>query len=307
MKSDVNDDVEGGTGICVDEGHKPRPGSTLVVLVHPGRERALLRLLASVAKSNHDAMYPVEVVVVTQNVSDLAGLVQSVKPALKVPIRTSVFQDAETVPALRNRALEMVATQWMHSVDSDTQVPGNYFVELTRCMSARASSTDVFQLGFMPAPESSRWAGYEAMMDCWYTSWYISTAGVFGLNGMNFVARPDVLRVAGGFRETMVSAEDIELGYRLRAANVGIDYLPQVRIIHHYPENPNTITRRKFWHGQGFVSRRKSCPALNKFRPSASQIVFWLARRFVDPLFLWYYLVSTSAFILGMRSSRDHE
>ncbi len=276
-----------------------RPGSTLLIPVHGGREAMVQAQLASVAAAQRSAMYPVEVLVITQDIPAISALLQAAFPQFPIPIRTAVCYHATTLGQLRNAGLRAVTTEWLHSADSDTVFPSEYFVQLERAMMCWLPSVSCFQLNFAPLPGGSCWACYEAEIDQRVLARYIGTDGVQGLNGMNFVARPDLLLSLGGFAEDLVSAEDVEFGYRLAAAGVQIVFLPEVRILHHYPQRLAHILRRKFWHGQGYAYVFQRCPTLFRRRWE------WRAdvRRCASPTFACYYFCSHLAFLAGMCAS----
>ncbi|MGB7292542.1 MAG: glycosyltransferase family 2 protein, partial [Thermodesulfobacteriota bacterium] len=198
--------------------------------------------------------------------------------------------------------LRAVKTEWLHSVDSDTTVPGDYFTKLEREMSQYGSQIKCFQLNFAPSADSSRWARCEAEVDALTISSYVRPDGVFGLNGMNFIARREALLSIGGFAEDLDSAEDVEMGYRLYKAGVPVVFLPEVRIIHNYPKSLYTIVARKFWHGKGYQLMRGRRPHFistihtHTAKENNSSL---FVKKFLSPWFVLYYLVVVPAFLSG--------
>ncbi|MCS6816651.1 MAG: glycosyltransferase [Blastocatellia bacterium] len=271
--------------------------TTLVIPVHRGRERALERLLLSVANTAPSAFSPVEILIVSRDIPDIETHLSALSRAFPFPIRSLYVPDARTLAELRNAGLHAVATEWVHFLDSDTFLAPDHFLRLERAVDAQDRSIACFQFDFEPAPTRSLWARYEAEIDRWAIGQYVRSESVRGLNGMGFLARVEVLRALGGFDSTLVAAEDIELGYRLSRAGVPIAFLGDIRIVHEYPLRLRDLMRRKFWHGQGyglFLARHPEFPRqfLATSRPSLSAIV----RR---PLFFAYALVSHIVFFAG--------
>lgn len=275
-------------------------GSSVLIPVHRGRENHLIRLLASLAGAQRSSMYPVEVLIVTKDISEIDRVVRSSFPEFPVPIRTAVFPDAKTLAELRNEGLRSVQTEWVHSVDSDTILPPDYFVRLEDEMKRFGAEIQCFQLNFAPLPGGSCWARYEAAMDQWVISWYVQEEGVYGLIGANFLARPDALLSVGGFARELVAGEDVDLGYRLHQAGIAVAFLPEVLILHQYPNRLTEVLRRKFWHGQGYALIFQRCPDLYRKRHDAAQRISLLSKRLLHPGFLFYYIVSNAAFMAGV-------
>jgi hypothetical protein len=148
-----------------------------------------------------------------------------------------------------------------------------------------------FQLNFAPAPGGSRWAGYEAEVDQRVLARYIGVDGVFGLNGMNIVAR-------------LRAAEDVHLGYDLYQAGVAVAFLPEVTILHQYPNRLGQIICRKFWHGQGYALVFRRCPDLFRLRPLPGRLVWPWLTKYARPGFVLYSLLSQGAFLAGLGYAR---
>jgi hypothetical protein len=270
---------------------------TLVIPVHRGRERALARLLETIAAAAPSAFYPAEVLLVSRDIPDLEARAKALVRSFPIPIRTLHVPWARTLAEVRNAGLGAVLTPWVHFVDSDAYVAPDHFVRLERAVGAHAPSVACFQLDVEPAPTRSPWARYEAEIDRWALGRYIRPEGVRGLNGMGFLARVRELRACGGFDPELVAAEDIELGYRLSRAGVSIVLLPDVRIFHDYPRRLRDALRRKFWHGRGyglFLARHPEF--LRHLAAGPRPDVGALLRR---PGFLAYVLLSHAVFLAG--------
>jgi hypothetical protein len=279
---------------------KKRAGSTLLVPVHRGREENLKELLASVAAARPCSMYPVEVLLVTKDITEIEDLISRAFPTFPIPIITRVYPGVNTLGELRNEGLRAVKTEWLHSVDSDTTVPTDYFTKLEQEMSQYGSQIKCFQLNFAPSADSSRWAQYEAEVD----ALHVPYAGLTGFQWFwhEFRSRPEALLSIGGFAEDLEGPEDVEMGYRLYKAGVPVVFLPEVRIIHNYPRSLSSIARRKFWHGKGYQLMRGRRPDfISAIHPPAEKEdnSSLFARKFLSPWFVLYYLVVVPAFLSG--------
>ncbi len=271
---------------------------TVVIPVHRGRERALARLLRTIAEASPSASTPVEVLIVSRDLPDLEARVRALADPVPIPIRTAFFPAARTLAELRNAGLRAVRTAWVHFLDSDTFLAPDHFARLERAVRARGRTVACFQLDFAPAPETSGWARYEAEIDRWAIGRYISEERVRGLNGMGILARVEVLRSLGGFDPEFVAAEDIELGYRLARAGIPVVLLRDVRLFHAYPSRGWDLLRRKFWHGQGYGQLLLRHPTfVREISAPPRPSLLTACRR---PRFLVYVLISHAVFLLGV-------
>jgi GT2 family glycosyltransferase len=259
-------------------------------------------LLHSVSAAERSEWFPQAVLVVTQDLPELEAGLQARLPDFPLPLRCHFAPGAQSIGALRNAGLRAVRTQWVHAVDSDTLVPADYFTRLAAALRAPPAAANCYQLNFAPAPGASRWARYEAQLDQATLSRYINRHGVAGLNGMNFLGRVQVLLAAGGFDETLVAAEDVELGYRLHRAGNSAIFLPDVVIWHRYTNNLRPLLKRKFWHGRGYSSGFYRFSDLFRRLPAPPELRrFWFLA-LLRPGLLAYYAMAMAAFWAGIAS-----
>lgn len=263
---------------------------------------ALEVLLRSVARAERDAgaWYPRAIVLVTSDLPDLASDLVPLVPELGTPLQVVFAPSASTVGGLRNRAADRVTTQWIHFMDSDTEAPHDYFVRLRKAI-ATDQTTECFQLWFRAAAAASRWASFEAEIDRRVCALYQSDVGVCGLNGMNFLIRTERMRKER-FREDLTAAEDVELGYRLHTMGVAVRLLPNVAVIHHYPNGVAGLLRRKSWHGRGYGSALPFVSGVYSRLPTAR-----LARASLPvgtPAFCGYRRLARGVFRAGMALQR---
>ncbi len=273
--------------------------STLLIPVHKGRENCLKALLQSLAAAETADCYPRELLIISQDLPDIEKLIHPELKNIAIPFQTAFFPDAMPLSTLRNRGLGLIKTNWVHCLDSDTLLPKNYFTKLEKNLRRQKSDIDCFQLNFKPMAVKSIWADFEARLDWAILSMYIGKDRLYGLNGMNFLARTKTLLDIGGFDESLVAAEDIELGNRLFKAGTPMAFLPDVWIRHNYPNRLWKLFRRKFWHGRGYANVFLKCPDLFSQKKMPDIVKrFWI-KFFFKPLFVWYWLTSWLVFRTG--------
>ncbi len=274
--------------------------STLLIPVHKGREKHLRALLKSLADTEKADCYPRKLLIISQDIPDIE---QSMRPELKdlaIPFQTAFFPDAKLLSVLRNRGLDLIKTNWIHCLDSDTLLPKNYFIILEKEFKQKKFDIECFQLNFKPTVARSIWADFEARLDWAILSMYIGNDRIYGLNGMNFLARTKTLLDIGGFDESLVAAEDIEIGNRLFKAGIPMAFLPEVFIRHNYPNRLSRLFRRKFWHGRGYARAFLKCPDLFSQKKMPDPVKRFWVKAFFRPLFLWYWLTSWLVFRSGI-------
>ncbi len=236
--------------------------STLLIPVHKGRKKHLKSLLKSLAAAEMSDCYPRKLLIVSQDLPDIEEIARLELKNLPIPFQTAFFPNAKPLSALRNRGIDLIKTDWVHCLDSDTLLPEDYFVTLQKNLRRQEFEIDCFQLNFKPMAARSVWADFEARLDWAILSMYIGNDRLYGLNGMNFLARTKTILNIGGFDESLMAAEDIELGNRLYKAGISMAFLPNVSIRHNYPNRLWKLFRRKFWHGRGYAKVFLKCPDL---------------------------------------------
>jgi len=274
-------------------------GTTLLIPVHHTREKLLLDLLESVVLAQRSAWYPSEALVITRDIDSIDTLVHTAFPEFPIPLHTAFFPESKTLAALRNNGLRAVQTEWVHGIDCDCRVSKDFFVVLERAMKRSEASGSCFQLNFEGTDTPHRLARYEATIDKLILSRYISQRIVCGMAGVNFLSRCDLLLSAGGFAEDLVSAEDVELGYRLHAIGIRVEFLPEVSVSHEYPIRLKDLLYRKFWHGRGYLSVSRRCPRLFLLQtPRKDEILSYL-KLLVQPGLFLYMIASHLVFLSG--------
>ena len=82
----------------------------------------------------------------------------------------------------------------------------------------------------------------------------------FYVPSCNLLVRRSVFLEAGGFNESLIVGEDVDLCWRIRRRGLHIDYLPSGRVLHKHRNRVGAFCKRRFDYGT-------SEPLLNRFYP----------------------------------------
>lgn len=100
----------------------------------------------------------------------------------------------------------------------------------------------------------------------------------FYVPSCNLLVRRDVFQKTGGFNESLVVGEDVDLCWRLREKGMQIDYLPSGRVFHKHRNRVTAFCRRRFDYGTSEPLLNRLYPGKVKkmvFAPRAS--LFWVS------------------------------
>jgi mycofactocin system glycosyltransferase len=98
----------------------------------------------------------------------------------------------------------------------------------------------------------------------------------FYVPSCNLLARRNVFLKTGGFDESLVVGEDVDLCWRMREKGMHIDYLPSGRVFHKHRNRVTAFCRRRFDYGTSEPLLNRLYPGKVKkmvFAPLAS--IFW--------------------------------
>ncbi len=177
----------------------------------------------------------------------------------------------ETVPglcvaALRNKGAKIARGEFLAFVDADVEIMSDWLHEGLKVF----QETGIVAAGCFPkAPEPATWV---------QKTWELHQRGlqgdnfrnpVFWLPSMNILVRRDAFLMINGFDEHLVTAEDVDLCYRLGQHGVILSIATMNAI--HWGEAPDlrTFWRKEVWRGLGNLSgvvrhgmRRDELPSL---------------------------------------------
>ncbi len=152
-----------------------------------------------------------------------------------------------TIGALRNHAARHARGAWLAFVDADCIVSPGYLRTALEVL-ARTGAAAIGCETIPPAPAHWIEAAWHALHFVGRER-YVRTLFSAGL-----VVSRAAFEQVGGFRETLVTGEDAELGLRLDAAGYLLYESPSVAVVH--LGNPRTLGafyRRSVWHGVGML------------------------------------------------------
>jgi glycosyltransferase involved in cell wall biosynthesis len=152
-----------------------------------------------------------------------------------------------TIAALRNRGAELAEGEYLSFIDSDCVIPVDYFDEALKLFnSVEAAATGSMCL----LPDSATWIEKD-----WNALHVRRREGYVNyLNSGNLVIKAAAFAQVGGFDASLVTAEDADLGARLRQAGLKIYECHNVWSIHlGIPRTLGQFIRRQAWYGQGML------------------------------------------------------
>ncbi len=237
-------------GLLVRE---PQPGTApgplpRVSVIVPVKDRAeeLRRCLESVER----LQYPkdrLEVVVVDDGSRDDGAAVARAFGAIVIPSGGRGRGPA----AARNRGASVVRGEILAFLDSDCVASERWLLELVGLFADPSVAAVGGRVdGMRTASALDR---YEAEM----SSLRLGTRGrsaqlgsdTFYLPSCNLLVRRDAFLEAGGFREELHVAEDVDLSWRLRDRGCRIAYVPRGPVLHEHRNRLGAFLRRRFEYG----------------------------------------------------------
>ena len=228
------------TAITSDRSADSRAALPMVSVIIPVRNdaRRLDRCLASLAEQDYPAdRY--EVIVIDNGSSD-----DSADVARRRAARVLVLPGLK-VGALRNRGAAIAEGEILALVDSDHEVPPGW---LSAGTGELVGTLDVSMIGspYLPPPDGT-W-----VQRVWALHRLRQSARVevpWLASGNLFLRKTDYDRL-GGFDESLVAAEDVDLCVRLARSGGRIVSDPKIANIHHgEPATLGQFCRKEFWRG----------------------------------------------------------
>ena len=155
------------------------------------------------------------------------------------------------VSALRNRGAAMAKGDILGFVDSDVELSSDW---LTSAMTA-LSDQGVVACGCFPkVPHDATWVQRTWDIHQRGRQKHADSTPVAWLPSMNLMVRRDVFNEVQGFNENLVTAEDVDLCYRLEKLGTILNH-PGMEAIH-WGEAPDLATfwKKEVWRGLGNFS-----------------------------------------------------
>ncbi len=209
---------------------KTQPRVSVVIIGRNEEEH-----LADCIRSLQHLHYPgdkLEIIYVDNDSSD-----RSLEIARRFPIRTIALKQARSTPGLaRNAGLQAATGEFVHFIDGDMTMDPDWLVAALPAFADERVVAVVGRLREVRPQESL----YNRFFDL---GWETAPLGEIGAPGGGGLFRTARLRELGGYDDTLFGAEEIDLGYRLRAHNLKTLRIPHLMARH----DIGMQSLRQFW------------------------------------------------------------
>jgi cellulose synthase/poly-beta-1,6-N-acetylglucosamine synthase-like glycosyltransferase len=298
----VAHEIAGGS----ERGAPRRPAISVIVPFHGDREaaRSVIDSLATLSTRDGDEL------IVADNTP--GGIVPDDAPGIAVA-RAAGRRSAYHA---RNAGARLATNAWLLFMDADCRPPPSLLEDYFEHRLGKACGVVAGELAGDRTQQASlaRWARSRRGL---IASHHLETgphpAGVTG----NVLVRREAWLEAGGFVETVRSAADVELCWRIQERGWGFAYRPGALVAHRDPERLRTVLRQAWRYGAGRRWLRRaygaSVPrptlAMPLSRSVAGVVVWTLTARFERGLFKLIdgavALVSWLGYTVGSNRARE--
>ena len=150
-----------------------------------------------------------------------------------------------SIAAVRNFGAEQSSSDYVAFLDADCSIEPDYAIIAVNTLERTGAAATGCEVDIPPQPH---WI--EA---AWHELHHVGVErDVAYLNSGNFFTRRDVFQRLGGFRDSLTTGEDAELGQRYNEAGYRVHASPAVRAVHYgNPQSIGQFYRRMVWHGLG--------------------------------------------------------
>jgi glycosyltransferase involved in cell wall biosynthesis len=180
----------------------------------------------------------IEIIVVDNGSKDnTVGVAQSYKASIYVKPKLSIS-------ALRNFGAQVAKGQILAFLDADCTVPRDWLLQASRYFPPK----NIVCFGSAPRiPDNPTWV---------QKTWYFvrkkreSVLEVSWLESMNMFIRREAFEEAGGFNETLITCEDVDISYRLARLGKIISDQRICAIHHGEARDIKSFFRKELWRGK---------------------------------------------------------
>jgi len=221
---------------------------SIVIPVHRGREFSFGILINNLIKAINCSkdLFEFDVALVIDNAVIPPAVIEKLNGYKVYLVSANGFNSPSR---MRNLGASSGRGGWVCFIDSDVVIDSDYF---QRFYNGLKNNDVAIVPRLEESDRTSTWGSLDHYHETYTLRKYIGNCGDMNiLMGHNFFILREVFDISGGFDQDFCSAEDRELGIRLRNMGYTIRHNPQIVCYHEYPSRLSDVIRRKWWHGKG--------------------------------------------------------
>lgn len=218
----------------------------LSIVIPAYNESAFLsHCLSSIVDTLNEIDY--EIIVVDNGSTDSTAAVASQFAGVRV-----VATGRSTIGRARNIGARIAKSALLAFLDADVVITPEWAAAI-KCKLAKASTGADYFGGYPfdipPNASLLERAWFVASSQCRLT--YVCSG--------NLIVSASLFREMSGFDESLVTAEDVDLGHRVKRRGHTVDFDRELHVIHlGFPQTAGQFLKRERWHGMGSFSRMSS-------------------------------------------------
>ena len=160
--------------------------------------------------------------------------------------------DTGYIGKVRNTGLGAAAGDYIAYVDADCLVPPTWLKSAVALLEADPTNGAVG--GPCLSPKTGNWIE-NALAPSSVTAGVTRSATALATSSL--IARTGLLKVIGGFNETLISGEDDDLSNRIRQRDLTLKWASDCHIVHRgYPKTFWGVVKKEIWHGSNHIDVR---------------------------------------------------
>ena len=233
------------------------------IVIPVGNDPRIVKCLDSIDKHSNEAN--LEVIIVNDGCRD--DIIQSVRSfESRFPL-TLIDFTSDHIGLLRNLGINKTRSDVCYFVDSDCELYEGAIQE-----AVRVGSENPVVRGFIDFRGSSRISDLDARLRQQRYAFDLTFAYC-----PNLTVRKDVFKQIGYFNEEFAYGSDGEFAKRIRDNGVKCVFNPDMKLVHHGPDNDLRVIRTWVRYGEGRQKRLRYSPLREKIRGLFTPVLFDLS------------------------------